>query len=64
MKQFTCGSKVQYPLLWIATIAAYRHTEFRNKEYDPYYCKYCDKYHIGRRNDIRRPPLHLTRDML
>lgn len=51
-QQFRCGTKHKYPTMIMATRAAYHHTEFRNKEYDPYQCPYCLKYHIGRRKKV------------
>lgn len=50
---YSCRGKNRFGTAWDATKAAYRQTEWRGKEYDPYYCKFCGKYHIGRHNEFR-----------
>jgi hypothetical protein len=45
---FSCKDKIKYPTAWEATKAAYRQSDWRRKDYDPYKCRFCDKYHVGR----------------
>jgi hypothetical protein len=45
---FSCKNKMAYGTAWEATKAAYRQSEWRKRDYDPYICRFCGKYHVGR----------------
>jgi len=59
-RYYGCLTKVTYFSALVATRAAYLLSEFRcitektTKEYEPYVCKYCGEYHIGRVNRRKR----------
>jgi len=50
---YSCRGKNKFGTAVDATNAAYRQTEWRGKEYDPYKCEFCGKYHVGRHNEFR-----------
>lgn len=54
---YRCLTKDSYFAILIATQAAYKLSEFRGRDYEPYRCIYCNDYHIGRVNTVRRPVL-------
>lgn len=56
-EQWACADKIKYGTMEVATVEAYRTTErWRGeREYEPYSCPFCDRYHVGRRNTRRRP---------
>lgn len=53
-KYYSCDRKQEngvYPTLVLATKAAYNLDQIRPREFEPYWCQWCDKYHIGGKKD-------------
>ena len=50
---YSCKDKNPYGTAWEATKAAYRQSEWRGRDFEPYHCRHCGKYHVGRVNDQR-----------
>jgi hypothetical protein len=45
---YRCFTKVRYASIIPATRQSYVLSEQRQKDYEPYRCRYCGDYHIGR----------------
>ena len=50
---YSCKGKNVYGTAWQATKASYYQTEWRKTPYEPYKCRFCGKYHVGRQIDKR-----------
>jgi len=50
---YSCRDKIRYGTAWEATKASYRMSQWRGWEFDPYKCRFCDKYHVGRLKEDR-----------
>lgn len=51
---YSCKSKTQYYTDRQATLAAYMISEWCQREYEPYKCRWCKYYHVGRCKERRK----------
>jgi hypothetical protein len=48
---YSCTRKDKYATPELATKAAYNLDQIRPRQFEPYWCQWCDKYHIGGKKD-------------
>lgn len=50
-KFYSCERKDKYPTMVHATKAAYNLDQIRPRQFEPYWCQWCGKYHVGGKKD-------------